>query len=75
MRACKNLYTDAYDSQKAETTQIILSDKWINKILCINAMEQYPAIKNSKAQKAITWKDLENITLSQRNIPKRLKFI
>jgi hypothetical protein len=40
-----------HNSQKQETTQISLRDKWIKKLLFIHAAEYYSAIKNKDIMK------------------------
>lgn len=66
-------YTDVYssiirNSQKAETIQMPIKDKWMNKIRYIHTTEYDSAIACDEVlTHATTWMNLENSMLSERN--------
>lgn len=60
--------SNIHNSQKVNTTQTSVTDEWINKRLCIHAMEYYLAIRRNEVLIHITtWVNFENTALSERS--------
>ena len=58
----------SHNGQKAKTTQMSITEEWINKLWYTQTMEYYLVVKRNKVQTCVAmWMDLENITLSERS--------
>jgi hypothetical protein len=59
-----------------ETAKMPTTDEWIKKMLCLNTMEFYVAMKkNEMLSFAGKWMELENINLSEVSLAHMLSLI